>query len=63
MLGEIVYVKKLKSFSGNAEIELGLLAFIILLTIMIWGLEEYLYRILLKRFQDFCNSSPKAGFV
>ncbi|MGB6463308.1 MAG: DoxX family protein [Nitrosotalea sp.] len=37
MLGAIVYVKKLKSFSGNGGIELELLAFIILLTIIVLG--------------------------
>jgi putative oxidoreductase len=37
MLGAIIYVKKLKSFSGNGGIELELLAFIILLTITVLG--------------------------
>jgi putative oxidoreductase len=37
MLGAIIYVKKLKSFSGNDGIELELLAFIILLTIIVLG--------------------------
>ncbi|MDE1867272.1 MAG: DoxX family protein [Thaumarchaeota archaeon] len=37
MLGAIVYVKKLKAFSGNQGIELELLAFIILLTIIVLG--------------------------
>lgn len=37
MLGAIIYVKKLKAFSGNEGIELELLAFIILLTIIVLG--------------------------
>lgn len=37
MLGAIFYVKKLKAFSGNEGIELELLAFIILLTIIVLG--------------------------
>lgn len=37
MLGAIIYVKKLKAFSGNDGIELELLAFIILLTIIVLG--------------------------
>lgn len=37
MLGAIVYVKKLKAFSGNQGIELELLAFIILITIVVLG--------------------------
>lgn len=37
MLGAIVYVKKIKAFSGNQGIELELLAFIILLTIIVLG--------------------------
>ena len=37
MLGAIIYVKKLKAFSGNQGIELELLAFIILLTIIVLG--------------------------
>jgi putative oxidoreductase len=37
MLGAIIYVKKLKSFSGNDGIELELLAFIILLTMIVLG--------------------------
>ncbi len=37
MVGAIVYVKKLKTFSGNQGIELELLALIILLTIVVLG--------------------------
>ncbi len=37
MLGAIVYVKKLKEFSGNQGIELELLALIVLLTILVLG--------------------------
>ena len=37
MLGAIIYVKKLKAFSGNEGIELELLAFIILLAIIVLG--------------------------
>ena len=37
MLGAIFYVKKLKAFSGNQGIELELLAFIILITILVLG--------------------------
>ncbi|MDE1829675.1 MAG: DoxX family protein [Thaumarchaeota archaeon] len=37
MLGAIVYVKKIKAFSGNQGVELELLAFIILLTIVVLG--------------------------
>ena len=37
MLGAIVYVKKIKAFSGNQGMELELLAFIILLTIIVLG--------------------------
>jgi putative oxidoreductase len=37
MLGAIFYVKKIKAFSGNQGIELELLAFIILLTILVLG--------------------------
>jgi putative oxidoreductase len=37
MLGAIIYVKKIKSFSGNGGVELELLAFIILLTIIVLG--------------------------
>ena len=37
MLGAMVYVKKLKEFSGGQGIELELLAFIILLTIVVLG--------------------------
>lgn len=37
MLGAIVYVKKIKAFSGNQGIELELLALIILLTIVVLG--------------------------
>jgi putative oxidoreductase len=37
MLGAIIYVKKVQSFSGKNGIELELLAFIILITIMVLG--------------------------
>ena len=37
MLGAIIYVKKAQSFSGKNGIELELLAFIILITIMVLG--------------------------
>jgi putative oxidoreductase len=37
MLGAIIYVKKMQSFSGKNGIELELLAFIILITIMVLG--------------------------
>ncbi len=37
MVGAIVYVKKLRAFSGNQGIELELLALIILLTIVVLG--------------------------
>lgn len=37
MLGAIIYVKKLKAFSGNQGVELELLALIILLTIIVLG--------------------------
>lgn len=37
MLGAIVYVKKIRSFSGNQGVELELLAFIILLSIVTLG--------------------------
>lgn len=37
MLGAIVYVKKIESFSGKNGIELELLAFIILLTVIVLG--------------------------
>ncbi|MDE1765094.1 MAG: DoxX family protein [Thaumarchaeota archaeon] len=37
MLGAIIYVKKLKAFSGDQGIELELLALIILLTIVVLG--------------------------
>ncbi len=37
MLGAIIYVKKVQSFSGKNGIELELLAFVILLTIMVLG--------------------------
>ena len=37
MLGAMVYVKKLRAFSGNQGVELELLAFIILLTIVVLG--------------------------
>lgn len=37
MLGAIIYVKKLKAFSGNQGVELELLALIILLTILVLG--------------------------
>ncbi|HJU14514.1 MAG TPA: DoxX family protein [Candidatus Nitrosotalea sp.] len=37
MLGAIIYVKKIKSFSGSQGIELELLAFIILISIMVLG--------------------------
>jgi putative oxidoreductase len=37
MLGAIVYIKKIESFSGKNGIELELLAFIILLTVIVLG--------------------------
>ncbi len=37
MLGAIIYVKKLKAFSGNQGVELELLALIILLTVIVLG--------------------------
>ena len=37
MLGAIVYIKKMESFSGKNGVELELLAFIILLTIIVLG--------------------------
>lgn len=37
MLGVMVYLKKLQSFSGKGGLELELLAFIILLTIIVLG--------------------------
>ena len=37
MLGAIVYVKKMQEFSGKNGVELELLAFVILLTIMVSG--------------------------
>ncbi len=37
MLGAIIYVKKLKAFSGTQGVELELLAFIIVLTIAVLG--------------------------
>jgi putative oxidoreductase len=37
MLGAIVYVKRIKAFSGNQGVELELLAFIVLLTILVLG--------------------------
>jgi putative oxidoreductase len=37
MLGAIVYIKKIESFSGKNGVELELLAFIILLTIIVLG--------------------------
>ena len=37
MLGAIVYVKKIQSFSGKNGVELELLAFIILLTVIVLG--------------------------
>lgn len=37
MLGAIVYVKKIKSFSGPQGVELELLAFVILLTVVVLG--------------------------
>lgn len=37
MLGAIIYVKKLKAFSGTQGVELELLAFIILLTVAVLG--------------------------
>jgi putative oxidoreductase len=37
MLGAIVYIKKMESFSGKNGVELELLSFIILLTIIVLG--------------------------
>ena len=37
MLGAIIYVKKLRGFSGMGGVELELLAFVILLTIIVLG--------------------------
>ena len=37
MLGVIIYVKKIQSFSGRGGLELELLAFVILLTIIVLG--------------------------
>ncbi len=37
MLGAIIYVKKLKAFSGNQGVELELLALVILLTVIVLG--------------------------
>jgi len=37
MLGAIVYVKKARAFSGMGGVELELLSFIILLTIIVLG--------------------------
>ncbi len=37
MLGAILYVKKAKAFSGNGGVELELLAFIVLLTVIVLG--------------------------
>jgi len=37
MLGVMIYIKKIQSFSGRGGLELELLAFVILLTIIVLG--------------------------
>jgi len=37
MLGVMIYIKKLQAFSGRGGLELELLAFVILLTIIVLG--------------------------
>ncbi len=37
MLGAIIYVKKIHAFSGNGGVELELLAFVVLLTVIVLG--------------------------
>jgi putative oxidoreductase len=53
MLGAIIYVKKMQEFSGKNSIELELLAFVILLTIIVLGPGRISISYLIKKIPRF----------